>query len=205
MGNKEQRSVEQVHQLLRALGFHSAQVLPKNPPHPDVFAEFDDRRIAIETTDFYGDRKSPGGSGIRRDERLDVRAGRVRTYAVPTDPLPGLVSCIQTKASKQYELSMTDEVWLAIFAAVPELGATAATFLVTAFLNLQLLTSRTVGMLERSPFRRSYIFCGLTVTGRPKLYSWVKGGVWTEVAVPGRVPPERMLTFWDIQKVFRHL
>jgi hypothetical protein len=115
------------------------------------------------------------------------------------------VSCIQAKASKQYELATTDEVWLAIFGAVPELGATAATFLVTAFLNLQYLTSRTVSVLERSVFCRAYIFCGITEAGRPKLYSWVKGGVWTEVAVSGQEPPEPVLTFWDIQKVFRHL
>src|ERR1051325_12136734 len=75
MSNKEQRSIEQVRQLLGALGFDRAPVLPESPPRLDVFPEVDNRRIAIEATDYHADRMSPGGSAIRRGEQLDVRAG----------------------------------------------------------------------------------------------------------------------------------
>jgi hypothetical protein len=204
MSSKEERSVEQVRQLLRALGFDGARVLPESPPRPDVFAEVDSRRIAIETTDFHGDRMSPGGSTIRRDEQLDVRAGCMRTYAVPTEPLQELVCCIQAKVSKQYEVSATDEAWLAVFAGVPQPGAAAATFLVTTFLNVQHLTTHTAALLETSVFRRCHILCGLTEAGHPKLYSWDKGHAWTEVSLPGQTAPEPMPTFWDIQKLFRN-
>ena len=174
MSNKEQRSIEQVRQLLGALGFDRAPVLPESPPRLDVFPEVDNRRIAIEATDYHADRMSPGGSAIRRGEQLDLRAGRRRTYAVPIDPLPGLVCCIQAKETKRYEVSATDEVWLAIFAGVPQLGAAATTFLVTTFFNVHHLTAHTADLLETSVFGRCYILCGLTEAGQPKVYSWRK-------------------------------
>jgi hypothetical protein len=178
-----------------------ARVRPESPPRPDVFAEVDSRLIAVETTDFHGDETGRGGSGVRRDEQLDAVAGRIRAYAVPADPLHGLVCRIQAKVSKQYELSATDEAWLAIFAGLPQLGAAAATFLVTTFLNCQQLTIHTAALLETSVFRRSYILCELAEAGQPKLYSWEKGQVWIEVGLPGRASPGPSPTFWDIQRL----
>ena len=203
MSTNEQRSVEQVRRLLGALGFGDAQVRPDSPPRPDVFAEVEGRRIAIEATDFHGDETSRGGSAIRRDEQRDAVVGRMRTYAVPAEPLHGLVSRIHAKASKHYELSGTDEAWLAIFAGMPQTGAAAATFLVTTFLNCQQLTVHTTDLLETSVFRRSYILCELTEAGQPKLYSWEKGHAWAEVMLPGEVTPRPSPTFWDIQRLFR--
>jgi hypothetical protein len=203
MSNKEQRSAEQVRRLLSALGFAGARVRPESPPRPDVFAEVDSRRIAIETTDFHGDETNRGGSTTRRDEQLDAVAGRLRAYAVPADPLNGLLYRIRAKVSKQYELSVADEVWLAIFAGVPQTGATAATSLVTKFLNCQQLTIHTAGLLETSVFRRCYIFCELTEAGQPKLYSWEKAQAWTEVKLPGQATPGPSPTFWEIQKLLR--
>jgi hypothetical protein len=203
MSSKEERSVEQVARLLSLLGLGAARIHPDRPPCPDVFAQVDTRRIAIETTDFHGDETSHGGSAIRRNEQSDAVAGRVRTYSAPTDPLNGLVRRIQAKVSKRYKLSATDEAWLAVFAGVPQVGAAASTFLVTAFLNCQQLTVRTSNLLEASVFRRSYILCELTETGQPRLYSWEKGRAWTEVTITGEVTPGPLSTFWSIQKFFR--
>jgi hypothetical protein len=203
MSSTEQRSVVQVGRLLNALGHGGAQVRADIPPRPDVLAEVDGRRIAIETTDYHGDETSLGGSAVRKHEQHDAAAGRIQTYAVPADPVHGLVCRIQAKISKQYDLSGTDEAWLAIFAGVPQSGAAAATFLVTTFLNSQQLTMHTAPLLEPSIFRRSYILCELTEAGHPRLYAWEKGCAWTEVRLPGQVPPLSSPTFWDIQKLFR--
>lgn len=203
MSSKEQRSVVQIERLLNMLGLGGAQVRPDIPPRPDVFAEVDGRRIAIETTDYHGDETSLGGSAVRKHEQHDAAAGRIRTYPVPADPLRGLPCRIEAKTSKQYDLSGVDEVWLAIFAGVPQSGAAAATFLVTTFLNSQQLTIHTVPLLEASIFRRSYILCELTETGHPRLYAWEKGRAWTELSLPGQAPPLPSPTFWDIQKLFR--
>lgn len=202
MSNKEERSVVQVDRLLNTLGLNPRRVSPTLPPRPDVFAEVDGRRIAIETTDYHGDESSHGGSALRRHEQHDA-AGRIRTYAVPANSLRGLVYRIQAKMSKQYDLSGTDEAWLAIFAGVPQSGATAATFLVTTFLNSQQLTIQTTPLLEASIFHRSYVFCELTETGHPRLYAWEKGHTWTEVRLSGQSPWLPSPTFWDIQKLFR--
>jgi len=172
--------VVQVKRLLNLLGLGGAQVRSDIPPRPDVFAEVDGRRIAIETTDYHGDETSLGGSAVRRREQHDAAAGRIRTYAVAADPLRGLVCRIQAKMSKHYDLSGADEAWLAIFAGVPQSGAAAATFLVTTFLNSQQLTIHTAPLLEASMFHRSYILCELTETGHPRLYAWEKGCAWTE-------------------------
>jgi len=204
MSSKEQRSVVQVGRLLNALGRGGAQVRPDIPPHPDVFAEVDGRRIAIETTDYHGDETTHGGSAIRRHEQNDAAAGRIRTYAVPADPLHGLVRRIRAKVSKQYDVSAADEAWLAIFAGVPQSGGAAATFLVTTFLNCQQLTSHTAPLLETSVFGRSYILCELTETGQPKLYAWEKGHAWNDVRLPGQRTPAPSPTSWDIQKLFRN-
>jgi len=168
-----------------------------------VFAEVGTRRIAIETTDYHGDEASHGGSAIRRQEQHDAAAERVRAYAIPANTLHGLVYRIQAKVSKHYELSETDEAWLAIFAGVPQSGAAAATFFATTFLNPQQLTLHTAPLLETSMFARSYILCELTETGQPKLYAWEKGRAWTDLRLPGQVPPLPSLTFWDIQKLFK--
>ena len=125
-------------------------------------------------------------------------------YSVPINPLYGLVSCIAAKVSKQYEMCGADEIWLAMFAGVPQAGAAAATFLVSTFLNTQDLTDHTAAMLETSAFCRSYILCGLTEAGQSKLYSWEKGRAWVEVSVPGQTDAEPGLTFWDIQKLFKN-
>ncbi|MGH2360047.1 MAG: hypothetical protein ACRDGM_05835, partial [bacterium] len=167
MSSKEQRSVVQVERLLNALGLGSAQARPDIPPRPDVFAEVAGRRIAIETTDYHGDETSLGGSAVRRHEQRDAAIGRIRTYAVPAHPLHGLVSRIHAKVSKRYDLSVTDEAWLTIFAGVPQSGATAATFLFTTFLNCQQLSVHTTPLLETSIFARSYILCDLTESGQP--------------------------------------
>jgi len=204
MSSKEQRSVVQAGRLLSALGRGGAQVHPDIPPRPDVLAEVDGRRIAIETTDYHGDEATHRGSAIRRHEQNDAAAGRLRTYAVPADPLQGLVRRIHAKVSKQYDLSATDEAWLAIFAGVPQSGAAAATFLLTTFLSCQQLSSHTAPLLETSVFDRCYIFCELTETGQPKLYAWDKGHAWTEVKLPGEATPVPSPTFWDIQKLFRN-
>lgn len=201
--SKEQRSVVQVERLLGTLGLSPLQLGPALPPRPDVFAEVGLRRIAIETTDYHGDESSQGGSAIRRDEQRDAAAGQTRAFAVPSDPLGGLVHRIQAKMSKQYDLNGTDEAWLAIFAGVPQSGATAATFLVTTFLNPQLLTIHTAPLLEASIFSRSYILCELTEIGHPLLYAWEKGGAWTEVGLSRQTPSPASSTFWDIQKLFR--
>src|SRR5262245_5660587 len=102
MSSKEQRSVEQVARLLSALAISGAQPRQDFPPRPDVFAQVGKRRVAIETTDYHGDDASLGGSAVRRREQHDATAGRMRTYAVPADPLQGLVSRIRAKVSKQY-------------------------------------------------------------------------------------------------------
>jgi hypothetical protein len=107
--------------------------------------------------------------------------------------------------AKQYEISGTDETWLAIFAGVPQAGAAAATFLIATFVNVQDITARTAAVLERSAFCRSYILCGLTEAGQPRLYSWEKGRAWVELSVSGQTVAEPTLTFWDIQKLFKHL
>ena len=168
-----------------------------------MFAEVDSRRISIETTDYHGDETNHGGSAVRRDERHDAGAGRMRTYALPATPLHGLVCRIQAKVSKQYDLSAIDEAWLAIFAGVPQSGAAAATLLITTFLNCQQLTVHTAPLLETSIFVRSYIFCELNETGQPKLYAWEKGRAWSEVRLPGQATPLVSTTFWDIQRLFR--
>jgi hypothetical protein len=168
-----------------------------------VSVEIDGRRIAIETTDYHGDEASHGGSAIRRREQRDAAAGRIRTYAVPADPLRGLVYRIQAKISKQYDLSGTDEAWLAIFAGVPQSGAAAATFLATTLLNSRQLTVHAAPLLEASIFHRSYVLCELTETGHPRLYAWEKGRAWIEVTLTGQAPPSPSPTFWDIQKLFR--
>jgi|SRR5258708_39116681 hypothetical protein len=80
MSNKEQRSVAQVRELLGALGWLSgARIRPDIPPRPDVFVEIDNRRIAIETTDYHGDEMRDGGSAVRRQE------GSVRSRAMLAD------------------------------------------------------------------------------------------------------------------------
>lgn len=105
--------------------------------------------------------------------------------------------------SKQYDLAGTDEAWLAIFAGVPQSGATAATFLVTTFLNPETLTIHTAPLLEASIFHRTYILCELTEAGHPRLYAWEKGRDWAEVKLPGQGTSQPSSTFWDIQKFFR--
>ncbi|MHA6848133.1 hypothetical protein [Ralstonia syzygii] len=202
MSSKEQRSVEQVRQLLSALGFSGARVHPASPPRPDVFAEIGSRRIAIETTDYHGDETSRRGSAVRRDEEQDAREGRTRAHTLPAASLPGLVSRIQAKVKKHYELSPTDEAWLAIFAGVTQPGAAAATLLVTSFIDCEQLTICTAPLLEASVFHRCYIFCKLTEAGQPKLYLWEKGRAWTEVTLPSQATPGPVPTFWDIQKLF---
>ena len=127
----------------------------------------------------------------------------MRTYAVPADPLHGLVCRIQAKVSKRYDLSATDEAWLAVFAGVSQAGAAAATFLVTTFLNCQQLTVHTSELLETSVFRSSYILCELTEAGQPKLYSWEKGGAWTEARIPGPDAPGPSPTFGKSRSFFR--
>jgi len=97
MSTNEQRSVEQVRRLLGALGFGDARVRHDSPPRPDVFAEVDGRRIAIEATDFHGDETIRGGSAIRRDEQRDAGAGRMRTYAVPAEPYMGWSAAFMRK------------------------------------------------------------------------------------------------------------
>jgi hypothetical protein len=202
--SNEQRSVVQVARMLNALRLSSVSLCADIPPRPDVAAELDGgRRIAIETTEYHGDETNRGGSGTRRNEQRDAAAGRMRTYAVPTNPLHGLISRIQAKTSKQYDLSGSDEAWLVIFAGVPQSGAVAATFLVTTFLNGEQLTIHTSALLEASIFSRSYLFCELTELGRPRLYGWQKGRDWTEVSLPGQTTPPPSPTFWDIQKAFR--
>ena len=199
---KEHRSVQQVVRLLSLLGIE-CPVRPDTPPRPDVFVEFNARRIAIaiETTDFHGDETRHGGSATRRDEQQDAAAGRVRAYPVPIDPLPGLVSRIRAKVSKRYDLSGMEEAWLAIFAGVPQLGATAATFLLPTFLNCHALTAHTSDSLEASVFRCAYILCELTEVEQPKLYSWEKGRAWTEVRLLGQHTP-RPSPFWEIKRQF---
>ncbi len=203
MTSKEERSVVQVGRLLGTLGLSPRRIGAAIPPRPDVFAEVDGRRIAIETTDYHGDESDRGGSPVRRRETHDAAAGRIRTYAVPADPLRGLINRILAKVSKQYDVSGTDEAWLTIFAGVPQLGAAAATFLVTTFVNPEQLTIHTAPLLEASIFHRCYVLCELTETGHPRLYAWEKGRAWTEVRLPGQSPPSPPPTFWDIQRLLR--
>ena len=199
--SKEEESVERVGRLFSALGLGIANLQADRPPRPDVRAQIGSRQIAIETTDYHGGERTRGGSLVRRQEEQDFAANQLRAYWLPADPLKGLVARIRAKVSKHYDVSATDEVWLAIFAGLPQPGATAATFLLKTFLNCPKLTDHTASLLEASIFSRSYILCGHTEAGQPKLYVWKKYEIWTEVKLADRTPETKASTFWEIRNL----
>ncbi len=178
---KGHRSVEQVRRLLAYMGFCATRLELQRPPGPDVLAEIAGRKIGIETTDYHGGEQVSGGSNLRKREEKDVRDGRPTAYWVPIDPLPGLTKRIEEKSKKRYETSGIDEVWLAIFAGVPQHGAVASTFMFTLFLNCEKLHSQTDAMLRNSQFSRCYLFCGLTAGDHPVVYLWTKADRWHEL------------------------
>lgn len=203
MNNKELRSVEQVKRLLTALGYQFTRIEAVAPPRPDVFADVDGRRISIETTDYHGYEKEKGGSPLRREEERDIEAGRMKAYWGAAKSEAGLTRRISEKTAKSYDVSDANELWLAIFAGVPQLGAVASTFLPTIFLNLDELNKQTISLLENSQFSRCYLFCELTENG-PKLYCWIKDNQWHEIKIANREPAEEAtLSFWDIQQLLK--
>lgn len=110
---------------------------------------------------------------------------------------------ISEKASKHYDLAGADELWLVIFACAPQWGATAATFLFPPALDCQRLSALTTSILQASQFIGCQIFCELA-DGGPRLYSWTRGGHWSEVTLPGpRTDSGPWPSFWDIQKLFK--
>jgi hypothetical protein len=183
MNDKDQKPVEQVRRLLNALGYNNFSLTPQQPPRPDVLAVIGPRQIFIEATDYHGDEKVTGGSSLRKQEQKDFASEQIKGYWPPVDPMPAIVRRITEKTSKRYDVIDADETWLAIFAGVPQLGATASTFMLSLALNTQQLTSKSVSLLDKSQFSRCYIFCNLTENGHPRLYSWHRGNSWNEVVL----------------------
>jgi len=205
---KEQRSVEQVRRLLAAIGCPATRIEPlpsQGRSRPDVLVEICGRKIKImiETTDYHGDERQMGGSDLRKQEEKDAREGRLKTYGVPIDPLPGLTKRIEEKTKKRYDVSGADEVWLAIFAGVPQPGAVASTLIDTTFLDCGKLNTQTGLMLQNSQFSRCYVFCELTEKGHPVAYCWTKEDQWQEIEIKVRqeqIYSAQPPSFWDIQK-----
>lgn len=182
MSMKDQKQIEQVRRLFAALNLSAYTLSPQQPPYADVLAVNSNRRIYIEVTDFHSDENCRGGSKLRNKVEKELKMGNVNSHWVSPDPHPGLFYRISEKAEKHYDrLHATDEIWLAIFAGVPQL-AVIPTMLITPFLRCLQLTTQTKSLLEASQFSRCYIFCELNESGNSKLYAWCRGGSWMEAS-----------------------
>ncbi|MHB8455726.1 MAG: hypothetical protein ACYDDO_13775 [Acidiferrobacterales bacterium] len=199
---KAQRPVEQVRRLLDALQCPATRIEPLPPPRPDVQAEIRGRIIMIEATDYHGDEQQ-GSSRLRQQEEKDARAGRLRGYCPPIDPLPGLTKRIEEKTQKRYDVSGTNEVWLAIFAGVSQLGAFASTVLLPESLDCGKLNTQTNRLFQESPFSRCYLFCEMTDQG-PVAYGWTRKDPWQRISIHQEQSHSTLApSFWDIQKALK--
>lgn len=151
----------------------------------DVIWTSDRRVIRFQVTAFHSDEgRNPGvkGSQPRRNEKRRAAAsnGGVYTMTVVTDPIPAIVARVVEKVQRaqRADRQRFDELILLIASSRPEIGGTAAGFLLDAALDLRRLTTHTHDLLSESAYTSAYMFNMLSLTGTPSVYRWDRDHGW---------------------------
>jgi hypothetical protein len=80
-----------------------------------------------------------------------------------------------------YTFGEFDEVWLLVAAAIPQLRAVAATFLLPLFLNSEALERDTGAEPRGSKYARAYLHIHLGGS----IYEWTRARGWQKLPRPG--------------------
>ena len=155
----------------------------------DVVVVCGGRRIGIQVTDLDTGAKS--GDARRDEKRLaEDAASRCGVYGTFAQNDPNtIIAAIKRSIGRKALISFAgfEKFWLLVCCGVPELGAVAATFVMTPWLDTGALDRATADMLSRSKYSRAFIHAILGAEEKA-LYQWERGGCWSKSTVP--VPPD---------------
>jgi hypothetical protein len=177
---KQREEIDLASRLLDALGYRQLVLEPSD--RPDVLTQIGNLRVGIEVTQFHGDEEpNKKGSVLRATEERSARQAPNQSYAMnfPINPNPALVARVTDKIAlaAAYDKARYDQLWLLIASGIPQLGAVAATFAVSEFVDIKQLNASTHALLSDSPFSAAYIQVHL----RRALFRWSPHEKWHSI------------------------
>jgi hypothetical protein len=115
---------------------------------------------------------------LRATEARNARDGQIHSYWLPlqNQQAAALWLRFREKIEKAtgYEFRDFEDVWLLVAASVTDERATAGTFLVEPFMNVEVLNAELDDALQRSKYRRAYLYPMLGA----KIYEWSNQTRW---------------------------
>jgi hypothetical protein len=155
----------------------------------DVIAVIGGRSVGIQVTDL--DTGKAAGTARAAETKLARDAEkRGSTYGTWAQNDTGkIVEAIVRSLARKARMSFAgfDEFWLLMCAGVPELGAIAATSVMTPWLTTDALDAATSQSLTASKYTRAFIHAILGVEEKA-LYQWDRGAGWSKATL--ELPPE---------------
>jgi len=158
-------------------------------------------RVGVQVTEL--DTGSVAGSSRREEKRTARETASPRgvygTWA-QNDPAT-LMEALQRSVSRKARIIPTagfDQVWLLISCGVPEIGSLGSTFIMSPWLDAEMLNAATGGLLEGSKYHRVFVHVILGV--EQALYEWSRvRGAWVKTVQPD--PCENQApTFFELQE-----
>ena len=150
-----------MERLLTVLGRTGFTLDSPEPPAPDVRVTWPDGAYEyFEVTEVHPDEVPGHGSDARAEE--EQRARRNPQEMATTwgrDPLPAIKHRVAEKAKKAggYAIGANESLSLLLVAALPKVGAVAATFIFPPFVPAERLNEELHESLAGSRFERAYL------------------------------------------------
>jgi DnaB-like helicase N terminal domain len=117
------------------------------------------------------------GSSLRHEETRKAAVGLPAAMFVKPISLPALIHVLEGKVNKGWSQKDFPDMRLVIAASVPQVGATASTFLFEARLNVNEMNAQLSPILEQTKYSAAYLY----VMMPESVYEWKKESGWKKL------------------------
>ncbi len=144
----------------------------------DVLTKLDGRLVGFQVTQYHSDvNAGTTGSSLRREETRKAAVGLPAAMFVKPISLPALIHVLEEKVNKGWSQKDFPDMRLVIAASVPQVGATASTFLFEARLNVNEMNAQLSPILEQTKYSAAYLY----VMMPESVYEWKKESGWKKL------------------------